>query len=142
MLETLERAWSWTGLAPVAVLKLNAFGNILVRARDGKVWRICPEELSCEIVADSEVRLCELSKSAEFQDDWHMDPLVRLAEDHLGPLEEGRCYCLKIPAVLGGAYEVSNLGTNSLKELLAFSGDIARQIQDLPDGARIKISVK
>lgn len=30
----------------------------------------------------------------------------------------------------------------NVEELLAFSGDIAGQIQDLPDGAQIKLAVK
>jgi hypothetical protein len=71
-----------------------------------------------------------------------MDRLVQLAEHHLGPLSEGRCYCLKLPAVLGGTYEPTNLGTNSVRELLAFAGDIAQQIKDLPDGAQIDLVLK
>jgi hypothetical protein len=38
---------------------------------------------------------------------------------------------------LGGAYDSDNLGTLTLKELIAFSGDVAKQIKDLPDGAQV-----
>jgi hypothetical protein len=139
--DTIEQAWSWIGLAPDVVLQTNAFGNVVVRARDGKIWRICPEELSCKVIADSEAGFQELSQSSEFQEDWLMHRLVRLAEDRFGSLEEGRCYCLKIPAVLGGAYDLSNFGTISVLECLAASGHLAEQIKDLPAGAQIKLVV-
>lgn len=139
--DSIEQAWSWIGLSPDAVLQTNAFGNAVVRARDDKIWRICPEELSCKVIADSEAGFRELSLSPEFQEDWCMARLVQLAEDRLGPLEEGRCYCLKIPAVLGGAYDLSNFGTISVLECLAVSGHLAEQIKDIPDGAQIKLVV-
>jgi hypothetical protein len=49
------------------------------------------------------------------------------AREELGPLSEGRCYCLKWPAIIGGSYESNNLGTISLDELISFSGHMAEQ---------------
>ena len=45
-----------------------------------------------------------------------MMPLVGEATARLGPLDQGRKYCLKIPAILGGEYGGDNLGTISLTE--------------------------
>jgi len=67
--------------------------------------------------------------------------LVDLAAAKLGPVPDDRCYCLKVPAVLGGQYEVSNFGTNSRNELISFSGDLAQQIKDLPDGAQVSLTL-
>ena len=142
ILATIEEAWSWTGLSPERILQRNAFGNVIVRATDSRVWRICPEELSCEIIADSERRYDELARDPGFLRDWRMEHLVEVAERRLGPVAEGRCYCLKVPAVLGGEYHESNLATNTVAELLAFSGRLAEQIQDLPDGTQIELVVK
>lgn len=141
LLEVIRDSWGFIGIEPVSVIELNPFGNALVEAADGRVWRLCPEELSCVVVADSRANLEALVATPEFQADWHMVPLVELAAAHLGPLPDGRCYCLKIPAVLGGAYEKANLGTNSVAELLSFSGDMAQQIKDLPDGATVDLEV-
>ena len=58
-----------------------------------------------------------------------------------GPVPEGRCYCLKIPAVLGGKYEISNMATISLNELISFAGDVAQQIEGLPDGTQMEIQI-
>jgi hypothetical protein len=70
-----------------------------------------------------------------------MARLVELARQKLGPLPQGRCYCLKLPAILGGSYEATNLGTISLDELISFSGDMAEQIKDVPDGGPVDIKV-
>jgi hypothetical protein len=43
---------------------------------------------------------------------------------------------------LGGTYDENNIGSISLKELLAFSGSLARQIKDIPDGHEVKIKIE
>jgi hypothetical protein len=48
---------------------------------------------------------------------------------------------LKIPATLGGAYALDNIGTIDRGELIAFSGDLAKQIDGLPDGTQIRLRI-
>lgn len=71
-----------------------------------------------------------------------METLVTAAKRKLGELEEGRKYCLKKPAILGGEYSEENIGTVSQIEQIGFSGDIARQIHDLPDGTKIELKIE
>ena len=133
MLDTIREAWGWIGLAPAKVVAANSFGNLIVRATDGAIWRICPEEWSCKKVARNVEEFAKLSSEEEFRTDWEMSRLEGLAREKLGPLAEGRCYCLKLPAVIGGSYELTNIGTISLIELISFSGYMAEQIKDVPD---------
>lgn len=44
-------------------------------------------------------------------------------------------------SLLGGEYAISNIKTAPLVELVRLSGDIGRQIKDLPDGAQIELKV-
>jgi hypothetical protein len=121
---------------------VNAFGNVIVTDATGVVWRIRPEELSAGPIAATADELDQVSADPGFRADWAMERLVDLARRHLGPPGEGRCYCLKIPGVLGGAYVPENLGTIELTELLEVSGDLARQIDNLPDGTEVRLRVK
>lgn len=139
MLELIRKAWGWIGLGPAEVLAENSFGNLIVRATDGAYWRICPEELSCKKIAGNAEQFAALTRKDEFLTDWEMARLVEQARQKLGPLAAGRCYCLKVPAVLGGSYAADNVGTISRSELISFSGDLAEQIRDVPDGSHIKI---
>ena len=141
MIETVRSAWSWIGLDPEEIVANNAFGNVIVRAIDGSYWRICPEELSCEVIARSQIEYERLLDHEEFTADWEMSELVTIARDKLGPLSPGRCYCLKMPAFLGGKYVAENLGTNSRLEVISFSGDIAQQIKDIADGGKAEIKI-
>ena len=132
MLNTIGESWGWTGLEPTAIAAANEFGNVIVKAVDGAFWRICPEALSCELIAGDEGEFDAIWADVEFQRDWQMTRLVEIAFAKLGPVDADRCYCLKLPAVVGGAYNVSNFATNSRRELLAFSGNLAQQIKDVP----------
>lgn len=139
LIDIIRSAWGFTGLDPKSVRAINAFGNVIVEAADGAYWRICPEELSCERIAESAAELTRLRSGADFQEEWRMQHLAERATEMLGTPGEGRCFCLKRPAILGGAYDESNLGTIDISELLSSSGNIALQIEDLPDGSTVMI---
>ena len=48
----------------------------------------------------------------------------------LGPLSPDRCFCLKVPAILGGPYTEDNIGaTFADVELIPFSGDLCKATQ-------------
>jgi hypothetical protein len=72
---------------------------------------------------------------------WRICPEEWSCEQVARNEDEGRCYCLKQPAVIGGTYEAANLGTISLHELISFSGAMAQQIKDVPDGGPIQIEI-
>jgi len=141
IVEDIKQAWSWVGIEPIKVVAENDFGNLIIEDRTGKYWRLCPEEVHCKVVADDETALRDLFQDEEFLMDWSMDRLVQLAQDKLGPLKPGYKYYLVYPAILGGAYDLSNINTVSLTELIRFSGDVGEQIKDLPDGAQVQIKI-
>ena len=140
ILEVIVEAWGWKGIKPAAIIDTNPFGNVLVTDVSGSVWRICPEELRATQFADGDFD--RIRQSVEFAEDWNMTELVQRAQDLLGDPGEDRCYCLKVPGVLGGKYDDSNLATISFSELLLVSGALARQIEGLPDGSDVRLVVK
>jgi hypothetical protein len=141
MINAIREAWSWLGLDPVEIVATNAFGNYIVRASDGSYWRLCPEELSFRMVADDDVGYTSLLQNDEFIVDWELQDLLRSAVNKFGSPAADRCFCLKIPGVFGGKYIIDNVGTIARRELVSCSGDLARQIKDAPDGAKLTLSV-
>ena len=133
--------WGWVGIDPDEVVAENDFGNLIIRDHSGNYWRLCPEDSYCRIIARSREELDELTRDQEFLNDWCMSALVEEARRSLGPLTDGRKYYLVIPGILGGVYNASNIKTLPLDELIRVSGDIAQQIKDVPDGAKVKIEV-
>ncbi|KFI08886.1 T6SS immunity protein Tdi1 domain-containing protein [Massilia sp. BSC265] len=141
LLEEVRSAWGWVGIEPVDLIDENDFGNLILKDVRGKYWRLCPEDLYCQVVASSRDELDQLAKDQEFLRDWYMRGVVDQAFQRLGALAPGRKYYLKIPGALGGEYGGDNLGTISFDELIRASGHIAQQIAELPDGASVKLSV-
>jgi hypothetical protein len=122
----------------VEVVGENDFGNLMIRAADGRYWRLIPEECEYKPVAANRAELDALSSDQQFLADWYMPKLAAEARERLGELNEGRKYCLRIPGVLGGQYGGDNLATAPLVDMVRFSGHVAREIHDLPDGAKVK----
>ena len=141
IIQSITDSWSWVGIEPDEIVGENEFGNLIVKDTSQKYWRLCPEDLYCEVVAQNRAELDELSKNQDFLEDWYMESLVQQAKEKLGELSENQKYCLVIPGVLGGSYDISNIKTAPLKEIIMFSGNVAKQIQDLPDGAQINLNV-
>ena len=141
LVERVAHAWGWTGIEPEEIVGENEFGNLMVRDRRGRYWRICPEDLYCKVVAKDRDELVAISKDQEFLRDWFMKELVAVAEERVGPLDPGFKYCLKIPGGLGGKYGGDNLSKITLHGLLEASGHIARQIDGLPDGAKVALRI-
>lgn len=139
MTDDINKAWNWKGIQALEVIRTNDFGNIIFSTRSDEYWRICPEELSCQKIAISKEELTRKLKEPDFIEDWTMDWFVAVAKDKLGGLKIGEKYCLKIPGVIGGKYEPDNIGKISFKELILSSGNLALQIEDLDDGAPIKL---
>jgi hypothetical protein len=141
LLATISAAWGWAGLRPEMVVGENDFGNLIIKDIEGRYWRLCPEDLSCQIIADSREQLDRLSTDQDFLRDWYVAAWVEAARSKLGPLRPGYQYYLVTPAPLGGAYDSANMQQLSLRELVSLSGDLAQQIDGLPDGSKVRIKV-
>lgn len=142
LLEAIAEGWSWKLGQPVELLATNSFGNAIVKNADGRFFRIMPEEWSCELIASSDAELEEKKKDESFAHDWAMSRVVALAEAAHGPLDEGQAFFLVTPGILDGKYAAENIRKISLRELLAYSGDMAQQIDGIPDGEQVRIVVK
>jgi len=141
ILNEIKDAWGWIGIEPQEVVIDNEFGNLIVKDISDKFWRLCPEDVYCEIVAESVEEYNALVKSEEFLEDWFMSAMVQEAEGSLGKLAPGYKYQMVIPGVLGGEYGGSNVKVALLLEIIRFSGDLGKQIEELPEGAQIELKV-
>lgn len=142
LLAAVAEGWSWKLDRPVEILATNLFGNVIVQNDGGEFFRIMPEEWSCEWLANSLDEFEAKVGSETFVHDWAMTQLVAMADAAHGPLGDGQVYGLVTPGILGGKYTAENLQKVSLKELLVFSGEMAQQIDGLPEGAPIQIVVQ
>ena len=115
--------------------------NLIVEDRSGRYWRICPEELTCDVVAANIDDFAALWNSDDFRLDWQMSASsTRHSQSSASPAPDGVIASSSL--VLWGAHTGHlNLSTINLGELISVSGDIASQIAGLPDGAKVVLKV-
>ena len=142
LLQAIFKGWGWKIGKPVEVVATNQFGNALVKTETGSYFRVMPEEWQCELIATSTAELEAKRKTEDFIRDWEMSALVARAKAAHGPLAEGQVYYLVIPGLLGGKYSEENIRKISLQEVLSYCGDMAHQMEDVPDGTEVKIVLK
>lgn len=76
VVEQIEKAWGWAGIKPVEVIGDNDFGNLIIKDAAGSYWRLCPEDLYCNRVANDRAEFDILSQDYDFLRDWYMGPLA------------------------------------------------------------------
>ena len=141
IIQLVNDSWGWTGINAIELVTENDFGNLIVKDSEDGFWRVCPEDVYCEIIANSIADYNNLIKDEEFLLDWNMTSMISEAIELLGPLKEGYKYHMVMPGVLGGEYNGSNFNTAPLKEIIMFSGELGNKIKDLPDGEQVKFKI-
>lgn len=141
ILQKVAEAWGWAIRQPVSVLAVNSMANVLVVDVQQKLWRICPEELSCKVVANNPLQIQKYFNDKDTKADWQLLGLINEAENKFGVLNKGCCYGLIKPAVMGGAYDITNMKIFSTTEYLSLTGKMAEHIQSIPDGAFVSLSI-
>jgi hypothetical protein len=99
---------STTEVISITILQALAMDQIMA-CNSGK--DLCPEELSCKLIATDSEKFARLRSADNFLKDWTMQELVERARSTFGIPTAERCYCLEIPGTLGGDYALHNIGT-------------------------------
>jgi len=133
ILDTITAAWGWVTITPEKIIAENEFGNLIIKDLEGMYWRLCPEDLYCEVIADDDTEYNELVKDEEFNQDWFMEVMVKKATEKFGPLEEGFKYHMLEPGALGGKYAVFNIKPIELERIIKFSGELAQKLHRAGD---------
>ncbi len=140
VLQALRRDWAWSGIAFEEVIATSRMGHLLLSDAQGVIHYLDPdlrqllrlgsEEQTRQFLADPEVALV-----------WRAEKLVAAARERLGEPGEDEVYTLNAQAMLAGDYAEENLVIMPLAELISFTGQIAYQTRDLPEGATFELKV-
>ena len=128
ILESVKTHWGWTGIEPEKIIAENEFGNLIMQDIDGRFWRLCPEDLYCEVIADDKDEYNELVKDEEFNQDWFMEVMVFKATEKYGALKEGMKFHMLEPGALGGKYAPFNIKPIEFERIIKFSGELAQKV--------------
>jgi hypothetical protein len=131
----------WADVLPpdFTIWIVNRLGDLVVVLPDGSVHMLDVGIGSLKRLADSREHFVEAIDEGDNAGQWLAIPLVDACVASGMTLSGDECYGFKIPPMLGGSYEASNLEPTSLAVHYGLLGEIYRQTKDLPDGTPIRV---
>ncbi|WP_260926862.1 hypothetical protein [Novosphingobium sp. 9] len=138
VLRTLKREWGWTGVDFATVLMVSRMGHLVVADADGTVHyldtdtrellRLGTEAQAEQYLADPEVQLV-----------WRAEALVAAVRERLGATAPDEVYARTAEAMLNDTYDIQSFIKLPLTQLISFTGQVAHQMRDMPEGTPVKL---
>ena len=91
-------------------------------------------------VSDSKEEFQEKLKDDNKVNEWFLVRLVEKIKENGLALTENHLYGYKKLPILGGEYKPENFELTDIEVHFELSGQIHKQIKDLPDGTKVKIT--
>jgi hypothetical protein len=133
--------WRWKIGGGATIVALSRSGDAFVAQADGKVWWLDTGAGELEQVAASRTEFAELLTDPANASRLLLTPVVEEFVRLHGPFPSGKCLSFTQLPVLGGSYSIENRWLAPAVEHFGVTGDMHRQIRDVPDGAKVQIRV-
>lgn len=140
LVEAVNIGWGWTGLTATRVLAQSPMGHLVLSDAEDRFFYLDPDGMAI-IPLGSEAEAKTHLASDVAKELWSGGALVTEGYKRFGNPPEGSVFTIKPHAMIEGRYEPESLCVMPLDELIRFTGDVAQQIKDLPDGSQIQIEV-
>ena len=139
----LLEKWSWRLPESFGVWLVNRFGDLFLVLEDGAIALLDINAGTLTRVAEHQDDFIQKLQSEEYARVWLYMPLVdTLAAAGSLPDDCDTIFAFTKPILLGGTFTADNVRTANLTEHLAFTGDLAEQLHEVPDGAEVELKVR
>ena len=136
-LSALETAWSWLLPSCFEPVLASTLGDVFFQQGGAEVFWLNTGTAEITCVAASRSEFMELL-GTEKADEWFMPGLIEQLKVAGKSLQPDGCYTyVALPIFSEGKYEVSNLNPVPSAEHFYMTGEVHRQIRDLPNGAKV-----
>ena len=138
LVDAVNENWGWSGVSVTRVRAQSPMGHLVLSDAEDQFFYLDPDGMAI-IPLGTRDEAQEHLDGEEAKELWFGGELLAKGRELLGEPPEGSVITLKPDALVEGRYTPENLWILPLEELIHFSGSIARQIKDLPDGSQIQI---
>jgi len=138
-IEDILSCWTWKTAGMKTVALVSVLGDLFLVGEDDAVYWLQTDGGDLKKVADSLQQFEQYLDDEEKVDNWFLPLLVEQLITAGKTLKENEVYSFKKMPVIGGEYSVDNIEPTDMSVHFAFTGQISKQIKDLPDGARVNI---
>jgi hypothetical protein len=125
--------WSWLLGDVFSVIAGTKFGDWFILRPDGHVDLLDALEGELREVASSYEEFTRLINTRERQEEWLLSLLVLTLHEQGVIPGPGQCYAFKVPPILGGKADSSNVEVMSLTVWVSLCGQLHREIKEMPE---------
>jgi hypothetical protein len=141
-LAELRAAWAWRLPEIFEPVMGSTLGDVFFQQSGPEIYWLNTGTAEITRVAASREEFLELLKT-ERADEWFMPHLIEALKTAGKELRADQCYTYAtLPVFQEGKYEVWNLNPVPAAEHFRITGDVHRQLRDLPDGAQVRIDLQ
>ncbi|MDF2188409.1 T6SS immunity protein Tdi1 domain-containing protein [Paraflavitalea sp. CAU 1676] len=131
--------WRWKVADMKAVVSISCLGDIFFLGNDDNLYWLQTDTGDLTKIANSIEQYQQFLGDEEKIDNWFLPLFIGELQSAGKTLQENEVYSYIKPPVLGGEYSIDNIEVTDMSVHFAVTGQIYEQINDLPDGARVKI---
>ena len=140
--EEILEEWYWLIGHDKKIVLISSLGDLILKNYKDEYFWLDTGGGEFKKVANSENEFEEKINNEEIRDEWFLIELVRKIKSRGIVLKEGYLFGYKKLPIIGGEYNPNNFELTPIIVHFNLSGQIHRQIKDLPDGTEINIEVK
>jgi hypothetical protein len=141
-LEDICSCWQWRLRGPKSLVLISKLGDMFLIGNDACIYWLQTDSGDLTRIADNLEHFEQLLQKDENLDQWFLPSLLGKLANAGKILAKNQVYSYKKLPVIGGEYTIENIDTLDISVHFAFSGQICEQIQNLPDGTKVKITFK
>ena len=130
-------SWNWLIGNDKTPILVSSIGDVFLEDRNEKIYWLNVGEGIIEKVAENKAAFKEKLNNKEVVNEWFLVELVAELKKGGMELTENKLYGFKKLPVLGGDYEVANFELTDIEVHFDLSGQIHKQVKDLPNGTKV-----
>ncbi|MGB0850483.1 MAG: T6SS immunity protein Tdi1 domain-containing protein [Bacteroidia bacterium] len=138
----LTESWNWLIGTDKKPILISSLGDLFLADKNGICYWLNVGEGILEKVADSTDEFKAKLKDNEQVNEWFLIGLIEKLKESGLQLTDKHLYGYKTLPVLGGEYEPENFELTDIEVHFELSGQIQKQIKDLPDGTKVNITAE
>jgi hypothetical protein len=139
--DRLTENWTWLIGRDKKVLLVSAIGDMFLTDKGKRVYWLDVGGGEFTLVADTIEDFEEKLRNVEQVNEWFMLDLATELRHSDNKLKDGQLYSYKMLPIIGGDYATDNFAPLAIVEHFGYTGDIHKQIKDLPDGTKVEIKI-
>ena len=136
-IHSLYEDWTWLVTGMIKPLMVTKFGDLFYQTEDGNVHFLDTIEGRIVDICSSENEFVTFINQNENVENYLLSYIVfDLVNQDKIPNKQ-QCYSFVLPPILGGKIESGNVQIMDFVVSVSLTGQIHRQVKDLPEGAQI-----